>query len=81
MPVERWLDTLTELERVLEGRDPKALRRLNLPIDQLVDYYHHMQDLAKGYEKDSAKLEQQLKIIQGWQEEADQLKESLSALV
>jgi hypothetical protein len=56
MPVERWIDSLVELESVLEGSDQSALMRLNLPIDKLVGYYLHMQDLAKGYEKDPAIL-------------------------
>jgi hypothetical protein len=81
MPVERWLETLSELERVLEGRDQPTLLKLNPPIGQLASYYQHMQDLAKGYEKDPQKLEEQLCIIQGWRDEADQLKESLAPLM
>jgi hypothetical protein len=51
---------------------------LDAPIGQLASYYAHMQDLAKGYEKDPQKLEEQLRIIEGWREEADRLQGSLS---
>jgi hypothetical protein len=81
MPVERWLETLRELERVLERRDQSALMKLNPPIGQLASYYQHMRGLAKGYEKDPEKLAEQLRIIQGWQDEVDQLNESLSPLM
>jgi hypothetical protein len=55
--------------------------RLNPPIGRLTSYCEHMQDLARGYEKDPKKLEEQLRIIQGWREEADQLKAILSSLM
>jgi NAD(P)-dependent dehydrogenase (short-subunit alcohol dehydrogenase family) len=78
MPVERWLETLQELAEVLERRDSSALIRLNPSIGQLADYYRHMQDLARGYEKDPAKLDEQLRAIQEWENEADQLEKALS---
>jgi NAD(P)-dependent dehydrogenase (short-subunit alcohol dehydrogenase family) len=81
MRVERWLETLGELERTLEEHDRAALIKLNPPIGQLVSYYQHMRDLAEGYEKDPQKLEKQLRIIQEWQDEANELKESLSLLM
>jgi NAD(P)-dependent dehydrogenase (short-subunit alcohol dehydrogenase family) len=80
MPVERWLDGLSALEQALDNSDLAAIPSLNLPVDKLVQYYSHMQDLAKGYEKDAEKLDEQLKIIQGWQDEATRFMESLAPL-
>jgi NAD(P)-dependent dehydrogenase (short-subunit alcohol dehydrogenase family) len=73
MSIERWLDSLIELEKALEEVDPTALRKMNPLLDHLVRYYDHMQDLARGYEKDESKLEEQLKIIQEWQEDVNRL--------
>jgi NAD(P)-dependent dehydrogenase (short-subunit alcohol dehydrogenase family) len=81
MPVERWLETLREVDRVLGRRDRSALMKLSPPVGDLASYYRHLGDLARGYEQDQDKLEEQLRIIKGWQDEADQLKESLSALM
>jgi NAD(P)-dependent dehydrogenase (short-subunit alcohol dehydrogenase family) len=81
MPVERWLETLREVDRVLGRRDRSALMKLSPPVGDLASYYRHLRDLARGYEQDQDKLEEQLRIIKGWQDEADQLKESLSALM
>ncbi len=36
------------------------------PFQKLSDYYKHMQELAKGYEKDQQKLEEDLKIMHEW---------------
>jgi NAD(P)-dependent dehydrogenase (short-subunit alcohol dehydrogenase family) len=80
MPVERWLDSLVELEKALEEFDTSTLRDLYPPLDQLVSYYGHMQDLARGYEKDESKLEEQLQIIRGWQEDVDQLDRIMQSL-
>ncbi|RPI87691.1 MAG: SDR family NAD(P)-dependent oxidoreductase [Chloroflexi bacterium] len=78
MPVERWLQTLAELESALERQDMAALVKLNPPVAQLSGYYGHMADLAKGYEKNASKLEEHLKIVQGWQDDAERLAEILS---
>jgi NAD(P)-dependent dehydrogenase (short-subunit alcohol dehydrogenase family) len=80
MPVEQWLETLRRVERVLDDPDRSALMRLDPPIYRLVSYYHHLQDLARGYVQDQVKLEEQLRIIQMWRDEADQLNERLSSL-
>lgn len=80
MPVERWLETLREIERVLDGQDPSSVAQVKPQVGQLASYYQHMENLAKGYEKDPEKLKEQLHIIQGWWEEANRLNQSLSAL-
>jgi hypothetical protein len=80
MPVERWLETLGALLSSLEEGDLAAVRKLHAPIGQLTSYYQHMEGLAEGYEKDPEKLQQQLQIIQGWQNDAHQLERTLSTM-
>lgn len=79
MPVERWLDTLSDLIDCLEKQDFAALVKLNPPVAQLSGYYEHMIELARGYEKNPQKLEEQLRIVQGWRDEAGRLAETLSS--
>lgn len=38
-------------------------------LNKLSTYYEHLQEQYKGFEKDPAKLEQNLRIMQGWQDE------------
>lgn len=73
MPVERWLEALERLEQALEGRDEAALAEMRVPLDRLSGFYEHLQELAKGYVKDPADLEEQLETIKGWQEDVDRL--------
>jgi NAD(P)-dependent dehydrogenase (short-subunit alcohol dehydrogenase family) len=77
MPVERWLETLAQLEATLREEDWPALGRLDAPIHRLADYYVHMQDLARGYEKDSEELKEQLSAIRSWENEAESLANAL----
>ena len=73
MPVEEWLSTLERLQGELKGQG--AVNRP--PLEKLAGYYEHLADLAKGYEKDKAKLEENLRHIYGWREEVNQLKAAL----
>ncbi len=36
------------------------------PLEKLAAYYAHLADLARGYEKDGAKLEENLRQVYGW---------------
>jgi NAD(P)-dependent dehydrogenase (short-subunit alcohol dehydrogenase family) len=65
MPVEEWLLTLERLEKSLSGEAafPEP------PLEKLAGYYEHLADLAKGYEKDSVKLEENLRHVYGWRDE------------
>jgi NAD(P)-dependent dehydrogenase (short-subunit alcohol dehydrogenase family) len=75
MPVELWLETLDKLKTCLENKDADAITGLYLPIMNLAEFYKHLQDLAKSYIKDRQQLEENLRIVQGWQVEAEQLAE------
>lgn len=73
MPVDEWLFGLERLKESLHGDGPIAL----LPLDKLAGYYEHLAELAKGYEKDAAKLEENLYHVYGWRDEVKALKEFL----
>lgn len=68
MPVEEWLETLRQLEEDLQrgiATQP--------PLQRLAGYYEHLADLAKGYEKDALKLEENLRHVYGWRDEVQEL--------
>jgi hypothetical protein len=73
MTVEQWLDVLERLERGLKARDREALVQIDAPLEKLAGYYGRMQELARGYEKDAAVLEEHLQIVRGWQETVEWL--------
>jgi hypothetical protein len=76
MTVEQWLDALSDLEAALAaGIVPTD----QVPLTQLADYYQHMGDLARGYEKDPDKLVDHLQVIQSWHDEIDKLMALLAA--
>ncbi len=77
MPVEQWLKALSGLETALESEDWDDIHEQNVPIDALARYYTHLMSLARGYEKDPAKLEVQMRAMQCWIDDAN----SLSALL
>jgi hypothetical protein len=92
MPVEAWLDALYELENALATETPSlsALRQAqdsairqtqggipDLPLDKLAGYYAHLCDLARGYEKDPVKLEENLRHVQAWQVDVEALEKLL----
>jgi len=74
MPVEEWLSSLDELDKSL--RSEGAIKPL--PLDKLAGYYEHLAELAKGFEKDAAKLEENLKHVYGWRDEVKELEKALS---
>lgn len=65
MNVEKWLDALECLEIGLAGEGPVEVP----PLADLAKYYEHLADLAKGYEKNPQKLEENLMHINEWREE------------
>jgi len=77
MPAERWLEQLGELEEHLARPDLRAAQALAAPLDQLVGYYRHLADLARGYEKDPAKLAEALCHLADWQTDAERLAAAL----
>jgi NAD(P)-dependent dehydrogenase (short-subunit alcohol dehydrogenase family) len=75
MPVEEWLETLRQLEENLQRgivSDP------TLPLAKLAGYYNHLAELAKGYEKDPAKLEENLRHVYRWRDEVNALAKLIS---
>ena len=69
MPVEEWLSTLERLEENLRGEGEVTFP----PLEKLAGYYEHLAELAKGYEKNSAKLEENLRYVYRWRDEVKAL--------
>ena len=69
MPVEEWLSNLERLQESLRGNGTVT----SLPLEKLAGYYEHLAELAKGYEKDAAKLEENLRHVYGWRDEVQAL--------
>lgn len=70
LTVEEWLSQLDSLKN--EIVDNGSINNLP-PLEKLSGYYNHMAELAKGYEKNPAKLEENLKFVYGWKAEVDDL--------
>ncbi len=76
MPVEQWRDALAQLEQRLKAGEQTHVTDTP-PLDRLAGFYTHMGDLAKGYEKDPAKLAESLTYINDWVAEVNRLREAL----
>ena len=74
MPVEEWLSELEQLEKNLRGDGAVTA----LPLEKLAGYYEHLAELAKGYEKDSSKLEENLRHVYGWRDDVKALAKMLT---
>ncbi len=73
MSAEEWLDALTRLGTSLQGDGNITL----LPLSKLASYYDHLAELAKGYEKNAARLEENLRHVYGWRDEVNELENIL----
>lgn len=73
MPVEEWLSSLERLHESLRG----DAGILSLPLDKLAGYYEHLAELAKGYEKDALKLQENLRHVYAWRDEVNELQKTL----
>ena len=73
MPVEEWLLSLERLKDDLNAEGSISCP----PLDKLAGYYEHLANLAKGYEKDAAKLEENLRHVYGWRDEVQELENFL----
>jgi NAD(P)-dependent dehydrogenase (short-subunit alcohol dehydrogenase family) len=69
MSAEEWLAALEQLGRSLQGQGELVVPELA----RLASYYNHLAELAKGYEKDAAKLEENLRHVYGWRDEVTEL--------
>jgi NAD(P)-dependent dehydrogenase (short-subunit alcohol dehydrogenase family) len=69
MSADEWLDALDSLGKALYSHS-----QFNRPpLEKLAAYYDHLAEMAKGYEKDRAKLEENLRFVYGWRDEVIQL--------
>jgi hypothetical protein len=73
MPVEEWLLSLERLEAGLLGEGAFTPP----PLAKLAGYYDHLAELAKGYEKDAVKLEENLREVYRWRDEVLELEHLL----
>jgi NAD(P)-dependent dehydrogenase (short-subunit alcohol dehydrogenase family) len=73
MPVDQWLADLDRLAQSLDAGEMDGVTAVQLPLPRLASYYAHLQDLAKGYEKDPDKLAEYLRIVQSWQDDVEHL--------
>lgn len=78
MPVEQWIETLKDLDRRLNAVQDNAKVRSSADLNNLVNYFKHMQDLLAGWEKDPKKLEENMKILKGWEADAAELRDILA---
>ena len=69
MSVDEWLEALTQLETSLQADGELRLP----PLSKLAAYYSHLAELAKGYEKDAARLQESLIHVYGWRDEVEGL--------
>jgi hypothetical protein len=72
MPVEEWLETLRQLDEDLQRGV-----LFHPPLEKLAGYYDHLAELAKGYEKDPNKLDENLRHVYRWRDEVKELEEIL----
>jgi len=77
MSIDEMQTNLKALESNLKAN--QATAELVQPLRQLGAYYIHQQEQLKGFEKDSKKLQENLKIIEGWIFDTNQLIQVLTA--
>ena len=76
MSIDEMLTTLKALGTNLKTN--QATAELIQPIKQLGAYYVHQQEQLKGFEKDPNKLQENLKIIDGWIFDVNELVQTLT---
>jgi NAD(P)-dependent dehydrogenase (short-subunit alcohol dehydrogenase family) len=74
MSAEEWLDALAQLNSALDDQREVPCP----PLAKLAGYYEHLAELAKGYEKDPVKLEDNLRHVYGWRDEVERLRALLA---
>jgi NAD(P)-dependent dehydrogenase (short-subunit alcohol dehydrogenase family) len=74
MPAEEWLSALENLGESLGGDGSVTVP----PLGRLAAYYEHLADLAKGYEKDKTKLEENLRHVYHWRDEVKELEKLIT---
>lgn len=73
------MEALTTLSATLEGiENGGSILRDSLPaLDTLASYYQRLKKLAAGYGSDPRERQTHQQIISGWQQEVEQLVETL----
>lgn len=77
MSIDEMLTTINALEESLKAN--ASTNEFIEPLKRLSAYYGHQQEQLKGFEKDPTKLQQNLKIIDIWIEDVNQLIQALKA--
>ncbi len=77
-PAEQWLELLGRLETLASAGDARGVAELDVPLEALARYYHHLAEMAKGYVKDPVQREEQVGIVLGWQSECLDLNQILN---
>lgn len=78
LPVDQFLVQLRQLETALQIDASGPLPGVELP-ERLASYFTHYLEMAKGYIKDAAVLDEQATIIKGWIGAAERLDRLLNA--
>jgi hypothetical protein len=79
MPVERWLETLGQLEERLSAGSLDGVRDQRSALERLAAFYGHLGELARGYVKDPRQRDEQLELTAGWKADVERLIEQVSA--
>jgi NAD(P)-dependent dehydrogenase (short-subunit alcohol dehydrogenase family) len=77
MSIDEMQTTLKALGNSLKTGDSTA--EFVEPLNRLAAYYVHQQEQLKGFEKDPKKLQENLRIIDGWIRDAKALVEALTS--
>ena len=73
LSAEDLLGRLTKMEQALESGDCSSLAGSCDILEKLAGYYQHYQDLTRSNIKDPQQVQELLKTMQGWQEDAREL--------
>lgn len=80
MPVERWLESLGQLEERLSAGGLDGLPDQRPALKRLAAFYGHLGELARGYVKDLRQRDEQLELTAAWRADVEGLADRLSAV-
>lgn len=75
MPAERCLELLDRIEQRTAAGNVEIGDAEAATLEKLAAFYNHLAELAKGYVKDPAQREEQLRLIQSWRDEVERLRQ------
>jgi len=75
--IDEMQTTVRTLGNTLMGCAPAA--EFIEPLNKLAVYYAHQKDQLRGFEKNSQKLEENLRIIDGWIKDTKALVQALTS--